>query len=126
MAEFEDIVLPEESFDFDPTTSDVLELDVADLRDRGDLVYPAVLLSRVLFKDCLLVLQARKRPSYRELETWIELPDGDGFQKIGTLQMDSDMLLTLRHLHIGVTLYYDYDNMEVLDLENPDVLERFI
>lgn len=126
MAEFEDISLEEESFDFDPTSADVFELEVVDFREQTDVNYPAVVLSRVLFRDCLLVLQARKRQSYREMETWVELPDGDGFQKIGTLQMDSDMLLTLRHLRIGVTLYYDSEEMEVLNLEDPEVLERFV
>lgn len=126
MAEFEDISLEEESFDFDPTSADVFELEVVDFREQADVNYPAVVLSRVLFRDCLLVLQARKRQSYREMETWVELPDGDGFQKIGTLQMDSDMLLTLRHLRIGVTLYYNSEEMEVLNLEDPEVLERFV
>lgn len=126
MAEFEDISLEEESFDFDPTSADVFELEVVDFREQTDVNYPAVVLSRVLFRDCLLVLQARKRQSYREMETWVELPDGDGFQKIGTLQMDSDMLLTLRHLRIGVTLYYNNEEMEVLNLEDPEVLERFV
>ena len=126
MAEFEDISLEEESFGFDPTSADVFELEIVDFREQADVNYPAVVLSRVLFRDCLVVLQARKRQSYREMETWVELPDGEGFQKIGTLQMDSDMLLTLRHLRIGVTLYYDSDEMEVLNLEDPEVLERFI
>lgn len=126
MAEFDEVVLGEESFGFSPTDADTFELDVLDLRDQEGITYPAVLLSNVLFTDCLRVLQSVKRTSYREMPVWVELPNEGGFKNIGTLQLDSDVLLLLRHLRICVTLYYDSEHVEVLDLDNPDVLEKFL
>lgn len=127
MAEHEEeVVLAEESFTFDPTDADVLELDVADLREQPDITYPAVLLSGVLFTDCLKVLKYFKRKSYREFPTWLELPDGGGFTCIGTMQLDSQVLQLLRHLRIGVTIYFSTENIETLDLNDPAVIEKYI
>ena len=128
MAELEEVVLAgqDDNFDFDPTLIDSFDLGVADFRDQDCLQYPAVLLSRVLFTDCLRVLKSRKRTSYREMDAWVEMPDDGGYHKVGTIQLDSDMLLTLRYLRIGVTLYLDSENIRVLDLENPDVLQEFL
>lgn len=122
----EEVVLGEESFEYSPTDANVLELDILDLREQQGIEYPAVLLSNVLFTDCLKVLQSIKRDSYREMPIWVELPDSSGFNNIGTLQLDSDVLLLLRHLRISVTMYYDAEHVEVLDLNNPAVLEKFI
>ena len=126
MGDGEEIVLGSESFDFSPDNPDTFELDVLDFREQPGLEYPAVLLSNVLFTDCLKVLQAVKRESYREFPLWIEMPDGDGFSNVGTLQIDSDTLLLLRHLRIGVTIYFDSDTVESLDLDDPEVLERYV
>ena len=127
MSEFDVLSLGEsEEFGFDPTDVDSFDLGIPDFREQSDLEYPAVLLSKVLFTDCLKVLKSRKRKSYREMDTWIELPDSSGYQKIGTMQIDSDTLLVLRHLKIGVTMYYSEDSLEVLNLEDPDTLERFV
>lgn len=118
--------LTTESYDFDPTVPDVLTLDIADLREQEGLEYPAVLLSNVLFMDCLKVLQSVKRESYRQMQVWIELPDTGEFRCIGEMQIDSDVLLLLRHLKIQVTMYYDEENLEFLDLEDPETFERFL
>lgn len=127
MSELEEVALSgEEEFGFDPTQVDTFDLGIADVREQEGFTYPAILLSRVLFTDCLKVLQSRKRSSYREMDTWIELPGDEGFQKIGTLQMDSDTLLVLRLLRIGVTMYYSEGELETLDLDDPEVLERFV
>lgn len=115
-----------EDFSFDPSDSDSFSLDVPDFREQEGLVYPALLLSNVLFMDCLTVLSKIKRHSFREVDTWVELEDGAGYQHIGSIQLDSTVLLTLRFLHIRVTAYYSSENIDVLDLENPAVLEQFI
>lgn len=122
----DDIPLSDQSFDFSPTDSDVFELSVPDLREQPGIIYPAVLLSNVLFVDCLRVLQSVKRSSYREFPLWVEVPDDGGFSNVGTIQLDSEILLLLRHLRISVTLYLGEDDVEVLDLNNPEVLEKFI
>ena len=116
----------QEQVDFDPTAIDELQLDVADFRTTEGVEYPALLLSGVLFMDSLNVLKSIKKASYRTVDTWIELADDEGFQKIGEIQLDSDMLLMLRHLQIRATLYYDADTVEALDLNNFSVLEKFI
>lgn len=126
MGEFEEVSLSTESFEFDPSNADTLELDILDLRDQEGVTYPAVLLSNVLFTDCLRILQSVKRTSYRQMPVWVELPDSSGFENIGQLQLDSDVLLLLRHLRICVTLYFDAEHIEVLDLDNPSVIEKFI
>lgn len=116
----------EEVFSFDPTDADVLDLGIRDLRDEEGLEYPALLLSNVLFVDALKVLQASKRESYRAVDVWLELPEGDGFQKIGSMQADSELMVALRHLKIAATLYYSAEDFEALDLNDPAVLEKFI
>lgn len=116
----------EEVFSFDPTDTDVLDLGIRDLRDEEGLEYPALLLSNVLFVDALKVLQASKRESYRAVDVWLELPEGDGFQKIGSMQADSELMVALRHLKIAATLYYSAEDFEALDLNDPAVLEKFI
>lgn len=126
VGDVEDFILEDESFDFDPKSPDVPDIGIIDFRDQEGVTYPALLLSRVLFRDCLTVIKARAHKSYREVDTWIELPDGDGFQRIGVLQLDSDMLLTLRYLKIVATVYYDKETVEVLDLDNWELLERFL
>ena len=113
-------------YDFDPGDVDILDLDVLDFRDTEGLVYPAILLSGVLFSDCLKVLNSKKRKSYREVDTWVELPDAEGFTHIGTIQLDSEILLLLRHLGIIATLYISSEEIQVLDLHDPEVLERFL
>lgn len=116
----------EESFDFDPNLPDSFVIEIADLRDREDVEYPALLLSNVLFMDCLRVLKANNRKSYRSVDTWVELSDNNEFQHIGELPLSSDTLLALRHLRIRATLYVDAETVEVLDLESPEVIEKFI
>ena len=120
------IELNELSFGFNPSDVDSFDLGVNDLRDQKDIEYPAILLSGILFSDCIRLLQSKKRPSYREMDVWIEMPDDGGFQKIGTLQIDSDILLLLHTLHIRATLYLSKDDVETLDLSDPDTIERFI
>ena len=127
MSELDDFVAGvEEAYSFDPASVDTFDLGVKDFRDQEGVTYPALLLSRVLFMDCMRVLQSSKRASYREVDTWLELPDNEGFSHVGSLQLDSDALLVLRHLGIAVTLYYDEEHMEVLDLNDPETLMKFI
>ena len=56
---------------------------------------------------------------------WVEIPNG-GFRNIGSLQLDSDMLLLLRFLRINAVMYYDHENIEPLDLNDCSVLEKFV
>lgn len=122
--EFE--LISDDDLGFSSTDVDSFDVDVADFRDQEGLTYPAMLLTRVLFMDSLLVLKSQKRSSYREIPVWLELDGGEGYQEMGTLQLTSDILLLLRHLHIGVTMYWSYDIVETLDLSNPAVLEKYI
>ena len=115
-----------DDFDFSPEEADFFDLDVKDLREQEGIQYPAVLLSGILFTDCLKVLQSQKQTSYREVDTWVELPDDAGFSHIGSLQLDSDTLLVLRYLRIGVTVYYDAETIEALNLQDPNVLLKFL
>lgn len=124
--DLENIPLTEQSFDFSPTDSDVFDLNVPDLREQPGITYPAVLLSNVLFVDCLRVLQSIKRKSYRDFPLWVEVPDDGGFSNVGAIQLDSEVLLLLRHLRINVTLYLSEDDVEVLDLNDPETIEKFI
>lgn len=126
MSPLGEVDLLEESYDYNPLDADMLRLDVPDLREQEGFTFPAILLSRVLFQDCLKVLQSCKRSSYREMDVWVELPAELGFNKIGSIQVDSDVLLLLRHLGIQATMYYAEDQMEVLNLDDPEVLERFV
>lgn len=116
----------EEDFGFDPSDADSFDLDIQDFRDQPGVEYPAMLLSRVVWRDCLLVLTSQKKQSYRMISVWFEGENGEGYEAIGEIQLTSDILLVLRHLRIGVTIYWDQDNMEVLNLEDPEVIERFI
>lgn len=129
MSENEDLLRLDgdvEDFSFSPSDADGLDLEFIDFREQEGLEYPAILLSNVLFMDCLHVLKKMKRESYREFSTWVAIPGEQSFQNIGTIQLDSTVLLAMRYLHIGVTAYYSAENVEVLDLDNPEVLERFI
>lgn len=121
----EEVILSTESFEFNPENPDTFDLGIADLREQPGITYPAVLLSNVLFTDCLRVLQSVKKQSYREFPLWVELPS-DGFANVGTLQINSDTLLLLRHLRIGVTIYFSPDNVDSLNLDDVSVLEKFI
>lgn len=97
-----------------------------DFRKQEGLTYPALLLSGVMFVDCLKVLQSIKRKSFREVETWVLAEDGT-YHQIGTLQLDSEVLLYLYRLKITATLYTGADEPEeVLDLGNPEVVEMFV
>ena len=127
MDEFEGIALSgEEDLGFSPNSLDSFDLDLADLTAQDGFTYPALLLHGVLFMDCLRVLQAQKRKSFREVDTWVELPESGEFQNIGTLQLDSDMLLVLRQLRIGATIYWEEGTTETIDLSDPERIENFI
>lgn len=123
--EFSLSIAGDEDYSFDPTSADSFDLGIADLRDEAGLQYPALLLSGVAFMDCLRVLDAKKQESYREVDVWVEIPNG-GFRNIGSLQLDSDMLLLLRFLRINAVMYYDHENIEPLDLNDCSVLEKFV
>ena len=126
MSEFEESLLPAEDYSFSPSDVDSFELGMSDFREQEGLQYPALLLSNVLFADCLRLLQSMKRQSYREVSVWVELDGGQSYSNVGTLQLDSDLLIVLKHLRIGATLYYDVDTWETLQLDDPAVLEKFI
>lgn len=112
-------------FSFSPDDADVFSIDLPELTEQDGVTYPAVLLTNVLFMDALKVLKLQKKNSYREMEVWITLADNT-FQHIGSMQIDSDTLIILKHLRIGITLYYDAENSETLDLSDPATLERFV
>lgn len=123
----EDLILPsDETFTFDPSDADALSLDIRDFREEEGLEYPALLLSNVLFMDALKVLQASKRESYRTIDVWLDLEEEGSFHKIGSVQADSELLVTLRYLQIAATMYYSHDNFEALDLNSSDLLEKFV
>lgn len=115
-----------EDFGFDPQNIDSFDLGLADLRDQDGINYPCILLSGVAFMDCLRVLSANKRKSYREVDAWLELENSEGFKNIGTIQLDSDLLLLLKYLRIRAVMYYDAERIEALDLNDPQVIEKFI
>ena len=118
----ENVELFDTSFDFDSSDSDILGLDVKDLRDQPGITYPAVLLTGIQFVDSLRVLQASKKPSYRDVDVWVELAGEGEFQHIGTIQLTSDILLLLRYLRIGLTIYYSADRLENVDLLDASVI----
>ena len=118
--------VPELDLDVSPESLDNIELGFKDFREEPGVIYPALLLSNVHFMDSLKVLKSAKRESFRSVSVWVELPNGEGFSDMGTIQLDSTVLLLLRHLHIGAVIYYTEDEIEALDLNNPNVLERFI
>lgn len=120
------LTVAEEDYSFDPSEIDSFELGMSDFREQEGVTYPALLLSNVLFADSLRLLQTLKKRSYREVPVWVEFEDGQSYQNIGTLQLDSDLLLVLRHLRISATVYYDAENWEALQLDSPEVLEKFI
>lgn len=117
-----------ESFEFSALALDAFELDVKDVTEQEGFQYPALLLRDVLFMDCLRVLKSQKRKSFREVDAWVCTgEEGDEeFRKIGTLQLDSNTLLILRHLRITATLYPNEGEVMALNLEDPAVLEKFI
>ncbi len=115
-----------EDFSFNPNDADSFSLDTPGFREQEGLVYPALLLTNVMFMDCLHVLKQMKKPSFREFDTWVELNSGQGYQHIGSIQWTSDVALALRYLHVGVTVYYDSEQLEVVDLNDPETLMRLI
>lgn len=122
-----DLLLPEDSdYGFDPSDADMCSLSLLDVREQSGFKYPAMLLSNVLFTDCLRVLQSVKRESFRCVDLWIELPGDGGFQQVGSIQLDSDVLLLLGKLQIKVTMYYDENTVQMLDLTDPESIAQFI
>lgn len=122
----EEYVLAEDTnYEFSPDDIDAFDLDFSEFGEQDGVEYPAVLLDHVLFMDALRILKIRKKKSYREMDVWVLLADGQ-YQHIGAMQIDSDTLIVLKHLRIGVTLYFAKGDCDVLDLNNPAVLERFI
>ena len=107
------------------TDLDDLLQNMRDLRDEPGIEFPALLISGVLFRDCLEVLKSAKKTSYREVDLWLEDNDGS-YHCLGKIQLDSTILLLLRYLRISAVIYYDRENSEALDLNNPEVIERFV
>ena len=119
------ISLPDLPIAGDAVSIDELLQSVKDLRDEPGVEFPALLLSGVLFRDSLEVLKSAKRESYRSVDLWVENSDG-GYVHIGDIQLDSKVLLLLRFLRISATMYYDKERVEVLNLNDPEVIERVI
>ena len=117
--------LLEEDFGFDPTDSD-LDLGIRDLSDEEGVEYPALLLSNILFTDVLKVLKELKRDSYRTVDVWLELQDSGDFVQFTPLPLDSRLLIVLRHLKVQATAYWSPQDIEVLDLKDPCVIEKFL
>lgn len=103
-----------------------IDLGLTDVTTLPDFKYPAMVLTSVVFKDTLRVLQTRFRESYRSVDVWLDLEDGSEPSQIGTLPLELETLLTMRYLGISVTLYLGPDNVESVDLSNPSALEDFI
>ncbi len=99
---------------------------IVDVTNAKDFSYPAIVLSGVSFRDTLRVLEGIAKDSYRSTDVWLDMEDGAIPSRIGTLPLTMDTLIVLRYLGVQVTLYLAEDSVEVLDLTDPDVLERFI
>ena len=114
----EDLVLDDDISSF--------ELSIYDIKDLPNFRYPAILVSGVKFNDTLRVLQTAYRESFRLFDVWLDLEDGNSPIKQGSLPADSTTFLIMRYLGLRVTLYLNEDNIEVLDLNDPEVISKFI
>lgn len=101
-----------------------LTFDSPKLEETTGFAYPALLLCNVGFHDVLRVLKAYRRDSYRCIDVWVSVEDT--YSNIGTLQLTSDVLLLLKRLSIKVIAYWDAERTEVVDLNDPRLLEKFI
>lgn len=123
--EFEPIGQTSEDLEIDLTAGDTL-MSVVDVRDEPGFKYPAMLISGIRFNDTLRILQAVRKESYRLFDVWLDLGDGSPPTRQGTLQADSQVLLTMRYLGLTVTLYLTEDSVQTLDLRDPSVIENYI
>lgn len=123
-----------EFFELSQTSADLdidldvtgLDIGLVDVTTLPGFQYPAMVLTGVVFKDTLRVLQTRVRESYRSYDVWLDLEDGSAPSQIGKLPLELETLLTMRYLGISVTLYLQPDLVKSVDLSNPVELEDFI
>lgn len=125
MEMFEEIGQVSSDLDLD-LMSEVEGLDIIDVQDQPGFEYPAMLISGIQFNDVLRILKAVDRKSYRSFDVWIDLGEGIAPVKQGTLPMDSRVLLTAKYLGLNITLYLDVNNVQTLDLNNPEVIACYI
>lgn len=123
--DFLDLDQTSQNLDIDFDISE-LSLNIVDVTTLPDFKYPAMLITGVLFQDTLKVLKTKARESYRSVDVWLDMEDGSSPENIGTLPMDMEVFLIMRYLNVRVTLYLSPDNVETLDLAQPDVLEKFM
>ncbi len=109
-----------------PLDFDAQLLAIKDVTCQEGFEYPAILLSNVKFKDCINVLQSLCKNSWRSLDIWIDLEDGTVPVKMGKLPLNSDMLCVARYLNIVVTIYLSETDVETLNLQNPEILMRYV
>lgn len=100
--------------------------DTPDVRDQPGFEYPAMLITGVHFNDTLRVLQSIRRESYRLFDVWVDLENGQPPVKQGNLPADISTFLSMRYLGLTVTLYLGEDEIQVLNLHDISVLEKFI
>lgn len=103
-----------------------LSLGLSDITTLPDFQYPAMLLTGVVFQDTLKVLKTRARESYRSIDVWLDMEDGNSPVKVGTLPLEMETLLVMRYLGVRVTAYLSPDVVEDLDLSDADVLEKYM
>lgn len=95
-----------------------------DLRNVPDIIYPCILLDSISYIDSLKVLKKVPKSVTREFKAWIFV-DGQ-FVDIGILPLTFDTLYVLRYLKIIITIYFSESSIETLDLQNSEILTKFI
>ena len=118
--------LPAEPSDFSAESFDLaLGVDDSlDLSKQSGFQFPAILLSNVRFINSLEVLQSVKKASTREVDVWVDTPDG--FDMIGQIQLTLPVLRVMKYLGFEVTAYYSEDFIKPINLNDPEVLMQYI
>lgn len=121
-------------YDLSQTSQDLdIELDIgglaleeSDITSNPDFKYPAIVISDVVFQDVIKVLNTRCRKSYRAFDVWLDGVEGGSPVLMGTLPLELETLLVMRYLGVRVTAYFSSDRVELLDLSDTDVLEKYM
>lgn len=120
-----EIVQRSEDMDIDlEATEDSIEIH--DVRDQEGFTYPALLVTGILFSDALRVLKTVRYETWKLVDVWVDLNDGNPPVKQGTLPLDSNTLITMHYLGLSATLYGREDFIQPLNLSNPAEIEKYI
>lgn len=103
-----------------------LELEGVNITALPDFKYPAIVIAGVAFQDTIKVINTRSRESFRSVDVWLDMEDGSSPSRIGTLPLELETLLVMRYLGVRVTAYLSSEKVELLDLSDTDVLEKYM